>query len=166
MPLNTTLGSRSLLGACSGTTLSGVKVQLFGLTANARAQQEILDDLNGLEMGYSFELAPGREPGKATVVISVATFEGMRADRLSLPGWHGTLVELFIPVLMKHGAAEPQVALLSHAGFANSNALANSMHDVLGLSGGRACNRSGNKPPVSAGRWHGCCWRCRSARGS
>lgn len=132
VPLNTTLGSRSLLGACSGTTLSGVKVQLFGLTAEARAHQRILDDLNGLHMGYSFELAPGREPGKSSVVISVGTFEGMRADRLSLPGWHGTLVELFIPVLMKQGDAAPQVALLSHAGFANSNALANSMHDVLG----------------------------------
>jgi hypothetical protein len=132
VPLNTTLGSRSLLGACSGTTLSGVQVQLFGLTAEARAHQEILDDLNGLDMGYRFELAPGREPGKSSVVISVGTFEGMRADRLSLPGWHGTLVELFIPVLMKKGDAAPQVALLSHAGFANSNALANSMHDVLG----------------------------------
>jgi hypothetical protein len=132
VPLNTTLGSRSLLGACSGTTLSGVKVQLFGLVAEARAHQGILDDLNGLQMGYGFELAPGREPGKSTVVVSVATFEGMRADRLSLPGWHGTLVELFIPVLLKRGDGAPQVALLSHAGFANSNALANSMHDVLG----------------------------------
>lgn len=151
VPLNTTLGSRTLLGACSGTTLSGVKLQLFGLTAEAHAHQQILDELNGLHMGYSFELPPAREPGKSTVVVSVATFEGMRADRLSLPGWHGTLVELFIPVLLKQGDGEPQVALLSHAGFANSNALSNSMHDVLGGNVMVAKMRRGDTPGEAQG---------------
>jgi hypothetical protein len=132
VPLNTTLGSRTLLGACSGTTLSGVKVQLFGIGAQAHAQQQILDELNGLDMGYRFELPPPRPSGESSVVLSVATFEGMRADRLSLPDWHGTLVELFIPVLVREGDGAPRVSLLSHAGFANSSALANSMHDVLG----------------------------------
>jgi hypothetical protein len=132
VPLNTTLGSRTLLGACAGTTLSGVKVQLFGIGAHAQAQQQILDELNGLDMGYRFELPPPRPTGESSVVLSVATFEGMRADRLSLPDWHGTLVELFIPVLVRQGDGAPQVSLLSHAGFANSSALANSMHDVLG----------------------------------
>jgi hypothetical protein len=83
-------------------------------------------------MGHSFDLAPLRD-GKSSVVLSVMTFQGMRADRLSLPGWHGTLIELFIPVMLKkQGDAAPQIALLSHAGFANSNALSNAMHEVLG----------------------------------
>jgi hypothetical protein len=132
VPLNTTLGSRTLLGACSGTTLSKVKLQLFGLSAEARSHQQILDELNGLDSGYQFELPPSREAGTSSVVICVGTFQGMRADRLSLPGWHGTLVELLIPVLVKKADALPQVSLLSHAGFANSNALSNAMHDVLG----------------------------------
>jgi hypothetical protein len=132
VPFNSTLGSRSLLGASRGTTLSGVKVQLFGLTAEAAAHQQILDELNALEMGYRFTLPPAKEAGKSTVVLSVGTFEGMRADRLSLPSWHGTLVELFIPVLFQKGDETPEMALLSHGGFANSNALANAMHEVLG----------------------------------
>lgn len=135
VPFNTTLGSRSLLGASRGTTLSGVSVQLFGISAEAPAHQKILDELNALDMGCSFELPTPREAGKSSVVLSVATFAGMRADRLSLPGWHGTLVELFMPVMFRPGSnAAPQVALLSHAGFANSNALSNSMHDVLGTN--------------------------------
>jgi hypothetical protein len=134
VPFNSTLGSRSLLGASRGTTLTGVQLQLFGISAEAPAQQQILDELNGLEMGYSFELAPLRD-GKSSVVLSVATFTGMRADRLSLPGWHGTLLELFIPIMVKkQGDAAAQVALLSHAGFANSNALSNAMHEVLGAN--------------------------------
>jgi hypothetical protein len=151
VPLNTTLGSRSLLGACTGTTLSGVKLQLFGISAEAGAQQEILNDLNELDMGYRFELPPAREAGKSAVVISVATFEGMRADRLSLPGWHGTLVELFVPVLIKKGDGVPEMALLSHAAFANSNALANSMHDVLGSNCMVGKMRRGDTPDQAQG---------------
>ena len=151
VPLNTTLGSRSLLGACSGTTLSGVKLQLFGISAHAPAQQQILNELNELDMGYRFELPPAREAAEACVVISVATFEGMRADRLSLPGWHGTLVELFIPVLVKKGDGTPELALLSHAAFANSNALCNSMHDVLGSNCMVGKMRRGDTPEQAQG---------------
>jgi hypothetical protein len=151
VPLNTTLGSRSLLGACSGTTLSGVKLQLFGISAHAPAQQQILNELNELDMGYRFELPPAREAAEACVVISVATFEGMRADRLSLPGWHGTLVELFIPVLVKKGDGTAELALLSHAAFANSNALCNSMHDVLGSNCMVGKMRRGDTPEQAQG---------------
>jgi hypothetical protein len=152
VPYNGTLGSRSLLGASRGTTLSGVKVQLFGLSAEAAAHQQILDELNGLGMGYSFELPPPRRPGESNVVISVATFEGMRADRLSLPGWHGTLVELFVPVLYRDSpTAGARVALLSHASFANSNALSNAMHEVLGSNSQLAKMRSGDASNVAQG---------------
>lgn len=151
VPLNTTLGSRSLLGACSGTTLSGVKLQLFGIEAEAPAHEQILRELNGLDMGYTFSLPPAKKVGKSAVVVSVATFEGMRADRLSLPGWHGTLVELFIPVLVQKGDGAPQVALLSHASFANSNALANSMHDVLGSNCMVGKMRRGDTPSEAQG---------------
>jgi hypothetical protein len=152
VPFNTTLGSRSLLGASRGTTLSGVTVQLFGISAEAAAHQKILDELNALEMGCRFELPAPREAGKSSVVLSVATFAGMRADRLSLPGWHGTLVELFIPVLFRARAdAAPQVALLSHAGFANSNALSNSMHDVLGTNVNLAKMRRGDTSDQAQG---------------
>jgi hypothetical protein len=153
VPFNTTLGSRSLLGASRGTTLSGVKLQLFGLSAEAAAHQQILDELNGLDMGYRFELPapPPTHPGKSSVVISVATFEGMRADRLSLPGWHGTLVELFIPILVRAGDAAPQIALLSHASFANSNALSNAMHEVLGSNSSLAKIRRGDTSDTAQG---------------
>jgi hypothetical protein len=151
VPLNTTLGSRSLLGACSGTTLSGVKLQLFGLSAEAPAHEQILKELNALEMGYQFALPPAKRAGKSSVVVSVATFEGMRADRLSLPGWHGTLVELFIPVLVSRENGAPHVALLSHAAFANSNALANSMHDVLGSNCTVGKMRRGDTPEQAQG---------------
>jgi len=134
VPFNGTLGSRSLLGASRGTTLSGVRLQLFGISAEAPAHQQILDELNGLDTGYTLALGP-LQGGKSSVVLSVATFQGMRADRLSLPGWHGTLLELFIPIMLqKHGDPAPQVALLSHAGFANSNALSNAMHEALGAN--------------------------------
>ncbi len=132
VPLNTTLGSRTLLGACAGTTMSGVKLQLFGLSAEGHAHQRIVDELNALEMGYRFELPRERGPHESRVVLAVATFEGMRADRLSLPGWHGTLVELLVPISYRREGEEPQLALLSHAAFANSNALATAMHEVLG----------------------------------
>ncbi len=152
VPFNGTLGSRTLLGASRGTTLSGARVQLFGLSAEPAAHQQILDELNGLEMGCHFELPPARRPGEASVVLSVGTFEGMRSDRLSLPSWRGTLVELFIPVLFRASAtAAPEVALLSHISFANSNALSNAMHEVLGSNSNLAKMRRGDTGAVAQG---------------
>lgn len=151
VPFNTTLGSRSLLGASHGTTLSGVKLQLFGLSAEAAAHQQLLDELNALGMTYQLELPPATTPGQSSVVFSVATFTGMRADRLSLPGWHGTLVELFVPVLYRTGGGEPRLALWSQAGFANSNALSNAMHDVLGTNVNLAQMRHGDTSAIAQG---------------
>jgi hypothetical protein len=151
VPFNATLGSRSLLGASRGTTLSGLAVQMFGLDADPHAHQTILNELNGLEMGWELSLAPLRE-GKSTVVIAVATFTGMRADRLSLPQWHGTLVELFFPVLLrKEGSETAEPALLSHASFANSSALSNAMHEVLGSSCMLAKMRRGDTANAAQG---------------
>jgi hypothetical protein len=152
VPYNTTLGSRSLLGASRGTTLSGVRLQLFGIGAEAAPHQQILNELNDLGTGCHFELPPPRPTGESSVVMSVATFQGMRADRLSMPEWHGTLVELFIPVLFRAREGAPtQVALLSHAGFANSNALSNSMHDVLGTNVNLAKMRRGDTADLAQG---------------
>jgi hypothetical protein len=152
VPLNTTLGSRTLLGACSGTTLSGVELQLFGLTAEAAPHQKLVEQLNQLEMAYEFELAPLGPTGHSSVLFSVATFEGMRADRLSMPDWHGTLVELFIPVrFRRRSEASWQVALFSEAAFANSNALADSLHDVLGGNAQLAKMRRGDTAEIAQG---------------
>ncbi|RYZ02016.1 MAG: hypothetical protein EOO73_33380 [Myxococcales bacterium] len=151
VPFNSTLGSRSLLGASRGTTLSGLELQLFGLSAEATAHQQIVDELNGLDMGVSLALPPLRN-GQSMVVIAIATFKGMRADRLSLPDWHGTLVELFFPVLVRGGAGETtQPALLSHASFANSNALSNAMHEVLGSNCCLAKMRRGDTSNTAQG---------------
>jgi hypothetical protein len=152
VPFNATLGSRSLLGAARGTTLNGVKLQLFGLTAEAAAHQRIVDELNGLDMGYRLELPHLQNADESSVVVSVATFEGMRSDRMSMSGWRGTLVELFFPVLVASGASGTrELALLSHASFANSNALANAMHEVLGSNCSLAKMRRGDTASTAQG---------------
>ncbi len=156
VPLNTALGSRPLLGATSGTTLSGVKVQLFSLRAEPEAHQKIVDELNGIETDYWFELPKsGAAAGSmASVVLSVATFEGMSSDRLSLAGWHGTVVELFMPIrYRRHGQSEAEAVsgFFSHAGFANSSALANSIHDVLGGNVMLAKMRRGDTATIAQG---------------
>jgi hypothetical protein len=129
-PMVNVLGSRSLLGTTRDMSFSGVRVQLFHLSADPVAQGRWLDALNGLESEFVFALS-----GPASVVLSVTSFTGMRSARLSLADWHETLVELYVPVEYRRrdaAAESARRALFGHAGFATSSTLSNTIHDSLG----------------------------------
>jgi hypothetical protein len=129
------LGSRSLLGTTRGMSFLGARVQLFELSAEAAAQQRLVDELNAIEMDFVFALPVAADGAAlARVLVSVATIEGMRSERISLLDWQETLVELYVPLCYRrrNGAEQTEFALFAHSGFATSSTLSNTIHDALG----------------------------------
>jgi hypothetical protein len=135
-PMVSVLGSRSLLGTTSGMSFLGARVQMFELSADPTAQQRLVDELNALQMDFVFAL-PAEVDGSvsARVLVSVATIEGMRSERISLLDWHETLVELYVPLNYRRrnvAIERAERAMFAHSGFATSSTLSNTIHEALG----------------------------------
>jgi hypothetical protein len=134
-PMVNVLGSRGLLNATRSMSFTGGRLQLLELPADIRAQERLVEALNGIEMDYAFGVVPGSTAHEASVLLAIASFTGMRSDHISLPDWQGTLVELYVPVSYRKrsevdAAAAP--ALFGHSAFATSSALCNTLHETLG----------------------------------
>jgi hypothetical protein len=132
-PMVSVLGSRSLLSSTQGMSFRGARLQLFELAADTRAHDHLCESLNAIDSDFAFAAAASGEQGR--VLLSVATFQGMRSERLSLADWRETLVELHVPLRFRRrrdGGDSWEEALFGFAAFATSSTLSNTLHDALG----------------------------------